>query len=167
MLPLGFSQLARLGHVVDLDEVSSDVESWAAPDDHVVEGMSEAETIPGDVVEHTSEAETIVIEPISEAETIPGDPDLVECIEVSDSSDVEILEVLEPHKQLSPDEEIERMRAEERYGHLHRIEHRQAVVHSRLRAVFEAIACESVEDRCARRERFRQAVHGSDWALQD
>ena len=102
-----------------------------------MEVSSEIRTIPRGIVQLVSESSTDVelIEIISH-ETISG-PDL-----------------------LSPEQENERMREQERYGHLHRVEERHSASQARLRRISEAVASESPEDKQLRRRRFYEAIHG-------
>ena len=147
-----FPQLRCLGAlVIDLGEVPSYDESSVTVVDEV--GADFATIVDED-------------EDISEAETIPGNPDCNEVtnsdmIEVIDSdSSVEILQVNEAPKLLTPEEENARMMGEERQGHFLRAEHRADRLRDRLRSIAEARNCETPEERRARRQRFREAVHG-------
>ena len=121
--------------------------------------------------EQDSEPETILMEDIesdtvlevsSEISTIPGE--IVQLISES-SSDVELIEIIS-HETisgpdlLSPEQENERMREQERYGHLHRVEERHSASQARLRRISEAIANESPSDRQVRRRLFYEAIHG-------
>ena len=124
------------------------------------EAASEAETLA------ETEADTILsFEVSSEANSISGD--VVEVISVvsESSSELELVEIndveidLEP-RFLSPQQENEHMREEERYGHFHRVQARHSAVQARLRRVSEAIANESPEERQVRRRLFYEAVHG-------
>ena len=118
---------------------------------------SEAETM---LIED-SESDT-VLEVSSEISTIPGE--IVQLISES-SSDVELIEIIS-HETisgpdlLSPEQENERMREQERYGHLHRVEERHSASQARLRRISEAVASESPEDKQLRRRRFYEAIHG-------
>ena len=150
-----FSHLLVLGEVsVDLDGFSSEDEDF-----EVVHRQHEAEG-------HVSDVFLIVDEGISEAETIPGSPDCSEAetipvIEIMDSdSEIEFVRIPEV---LTMQQEHERMRAEERYGHFHRVEVHQAGVQERLSRVLQGIADETPEQRRARRQSFRRAVHGDEW----
>ena len=115
--------------------------------------------------EMDSEADTL-LESDSEAETIPGEP--VEVISLSSSessSELELVEVIDVENDhvsqfWSPEQENERMRGQERYGHFHRVEAQQSAIQARLRRISEAIASESPADRQVRRRRFHEAVHG-------
>jgi len=108
----------------------------------------------------------------TDAETVPGSPDrvssttsaTVESIEIQDSdhcsSVAEIVGVSETIACLSPEEEIQKMQGEERYGYLHRVELRALAVQARLSTVRQAIADESPQERRVRRMSFRRQVYG-------
>ena len=120
------------------------------------DGASEAETL----------ADTILsFEVSSQADTIPGEIVEVISVDSESSSELELVEVnfvetdLEP-RILTPQQENEHMREEERYGHFHRVQAQQSAIQTRLRRVSEAIANESPEERQVRRRLFREAVHG-------
>ena len=172
-----FAHLSLLGfHSFDLDVIPSEdelVEVWPEIEDfevvHILdesliveETISEVETIPGSP-HFIEQGDTI-----SEVETIPGSPHFIEegdtipVLEIVDSdSEVELVEPPQVVQVLTMQEELERMRAEERHGHYIRVELRQLAVEERLSSVFQAIASETVEQRRARRLSFRVQVHGS------
>ena len=152
-----FPQLRILGsHALELDDMSSE--------DELAEVVTEAGGL--DVI-YSLDEPLILDEGISEAETIPGSPvlyeeDTVPIIEIVDSdSEVEFVEHSKVSQMLSMQEENECMKVEERFGHFLRVQAREQVVQDRLSAVFQAIASESTEQRRARRQSFRQQVHGS------
>ena len=152
-----FPQLRLLGdHFFDLDGFLSEDEDF-----EVAYSLHEAEG-------QDSEVFLILDEGISDAETIAGSPDCSEAesisvIEILDSDpEVEIVQTSRPSKVLSIQEEHERMRAEERYGHFHRVEVRQAGIQERLSRVLQDIVTEAPEHRRARRLSFRQALHGHE-----
>ena len=87
-----------------------------------------------------------------EASTVRGDPEVSDAsseitptvIEVVSSED-EVAEIT--GLVLSTTQEIEKMREEERYGHLYRVQDRQRAREDRLRGVLEDIAREDPEAR--------------------
>ena len=121
----------------------------------------EQDSEPETILMEDTESDT-VLEVSSEISTIPGE--IVQLISES-SSDVELIEIIS-HETisgpdlLSPEQENERMRGEERYGHFHRVEAQQSAIQARLRRISEAIASESPASRQVRRRRFHEAVHG-------
>ena len=150
-----FPQLRLLGdHSFDLDGFLSEDEDF-----EVTYSLHEAEG-------QDSEVFLILDEGISDAETIPGSPDCSEAetipvIEIIDSDpEVEIVQISRLSQLLTIQQEHERMRAEERYGHFHRVELHQAGVQERLSRVLQDVVIEAPEHRRARRLSFRQAVHG-------
>ena len=149
---LSFSHLRALGsHFLDLSE-----------DEQLDDGIEDQ---VDDVVRILDEP-LIVDEDISEAETVPGCPamfeeDTIPVIEIVETdSEVEVLEVSPVSQILTMQQEIEGMRAQERFGYLFRVQEQAAGVEGRLSRVFSSIAQESVEDRRARRANFRVQVHG-------
>ena len=154
-----FLQLRLLGdHAFDLDGFPSEDEDF-----EVAYSLHEAEG-------QDSEVFLILDEGISDAETIPGSPDCSEAetipvIEIIASDlEVEIVQISRLSQLLTIQQEHERMRAEERYGHFHRVELHQAGVQERLSRVLQVlqdIANEAPEHRRARRLSFRRAVHGN------
>ena len=108
-----FAKLSYLGHArIDLDEVPSD----------------------GDEFENGHFYEEIEDDP-SPAETIPGSPmplrNPLDIIEVVDS--VPEVEFVPETKLLSSVEEQLRMKAEERYGHFHRVQLENERIEARLK----------------------------------
>ncbi len=130
-----FATLPRSGHYeIDLDEVPSDPDEFAAGD----------------------------FEEPSEGETIPGSPaqlkNPIEIVEVVDSdSEVEVVNVA---TVLSLSEEQLRMKSEERYGHLHRVEVEQERVEDRVKRVVEATNEETAEQRRVRRRHVQKQIVG-------
>ena len=119
-------------------------------DEQDSEPETEISTVPE--IEVSSE----ISEVSSEISTIPGE--IVQLISES-SSDVELIEIIS-HELLSPEQENERMREQERFGHFHRVEERHSARQARLRRISEAVANESPSDRQLRRRRFYEAIHG-------
>ena len=108
-----FAKLSVLGHArIDLDEVPSD----------------------GDEMDNGHFYEEIEDDP-SPAETIPGSPVQLrnpqDIIEVVDS--VPEVEFVQETKLLSSVEEQLRMKAEERYGHFHRVQLEHERIEARLK----------------------------------
>ena len=101
--------------------------------------------------------------PDEELSTVAGSPDVVEIS--SSDSEVEIVSVKMvkmPPKFLTPSMELLKMKNEERYGHLYRIEDRQADWEAKLKRVRQEISSESPELREVRRKSFQKAVLGHD-----
>ena len=101
--------------------------------------------------------------PDEELATVAGSPDVVEIS--SSDSEVEIVSVKMvkmPPKFLTPSMELLQMKNEERYGHLYRIEDRQADWEAKLKRVRQYISSESPELREVRRKSFQKAVLGHD-----
>ena len=78
------------------------------------------------------------------------------------SSDCEIVAVRMPSKVLTPEQELARMKDQEKYGFLYRLQDRQQHWGDRLKRVRQNIADESPEDRNARRKSFHRAVFDLD-----
>ena len=85
-------------------------------------------------------------------------------VEISDESEmeVEILAIKPPPKLLKASEELLRMKEEERYGYLYRVQDRQAAADSRLKKIQEEMANRSPEERQARRKSIQNAILGYD-----
>ena len=73
----------------------------------------------------------------------------------SSSEDLEITSIM-----LTTSQDIEKMKEEERYGHLFRVQDRQAQMEARLRGVVAEIASETPEAGRVRRQSFQRAVSG-------
>ena len=73
----------------------------------------------------------------------------------SSESEVEVVSV-----KLTPEQENQKMKGEERYGFLYRVEDRQQAVDERLRGIVEDIKSERPEVRKARRDSFQKAIFG-------
>lgn len=137
----------------------------------VDEASSEVETKPGSPVAAPAASACAPATPAS-AQTAPATlasdlhwGSVVECIEVIHSdSEVEIVYIQELPKPLTPEEEIQKMGDEERYGHFHRVELRESGVQHRVRRVSEGIARETPEQRRVRKRTFREQVHGEGWS---
>ena len=106
----------------------------------------------------------------SETETVPGEPllrslsPIVESIEISDEevaeiSDVEVVKL----ELLTPEQEIECMKNQERYGHFHRVELRELAWKARLSRVSRDIENESPSAKRARKRTFKDAALGEGW----
>ena len=85
----------------------------------------------------------------SEADTIPGQ--ISSCTDVEMSEEDELIEVIDLRSEsssevelvqelLTPEQELQRMKGEERYGYFHRVELAQLASAARVRRVCEAIA---------------------------
>ena len=120
--------------------------------------LSQSSTVPGEAAalpvcgdSEVSDASSEITPTVSEiTPTVPE-------IEVVSSED-EVVEITE--LVLSTTQEIEKMREEERYGHLYRVQDRQRAREDRLRRVLEDIASEDPEARRVRRRSFQAAVYG-------
>ena len=102
---------------------------------------------------------------LSPSSTVPGTPEVITdlasevaptVVEIDSSeSEIEVVSI-----KLTPKQEIQKMKGEERYGFLYRVEDRQAAVEKRLRGIVEDIKSERPEVRKARRESFQKAIFG-------
>ena len=81
---------------------------------------------------------------------------------MSDSSEIEIVSERLIPKLPSPELEMAMMYEHERFGHYHRVCHRQEQNDRVLKRIREEMAAESTEARRARRKSFRRAVFGTD-----
>ena len=101
---------------------------------------------------------------LSPSSTISADSEIEKdftptVIEVESSDEeVEIVAIV-----LTTMQEIEKMRGEERYGHLYRVQDRQDHIENRLRDAFRGIGEEDAQARKARRRSFQEAVYGKSW----
>ena len=84
-------------------------------------------------------------------------------LEISSESEVEIIAVKMAPKLLSPQQELLKMKEEERYGFLHRVEHQQHQQLDRLTRIREEIANDSAEAKKARRRSFQKTIHGYEF----
>ena len=84
--------------------------------------------------------------------------DSPEVVEISSESEVEIVSDKIPTRALDVSQELLRMKDQERYGFLFRIEDRQAQIKEKLTRVKQEIEDESPEARQARRKSFQKAV---------
>ena len=118
--------------------------------------LSQSSTVPGEAAalpvcgdSEVSDASSEITPTVSEIT-----PTVIEVV----SSEDEVVEITE--LVLSTTQEIEKMREEERYGHLYRVQDRQRAREDRLRRVLEDIASEDPEARRVRRRSFQAAVYG-------
>ena len=95
----------------------------------------------------------------SEIATELDSPDVME---ISSESEVEIVSVKIAPQALDSAQELQRMKDEEKYGFLFRVEDRQAQIDAKLSRVKEEIANESKDARQSRRNSFQRAVLGLD-----
>ena len=105
---------------------------------------------------------------------VPTVLDSPEVVEISSESDVEMKITklplhaefpglqLPPKKFLTQEEEMQKMKENEKYGFLHRVDYRQEDFKKDLVRVREEIAREASADRKARRKSFQKAVLGVD-----
>ena len=121
--------------------------------------LSQSSTVPGEAAalpvcgdSEVSDASSEITPTVSEIT-----PTVIEVV----SSEDEVVEITE--LVLSSTQEIEKMREEERYGHLYRVQDRQRAREDRLRRVLEDIAREDPEARRVRRRSFQTAVYGRFW----
>ena len=112
--------------------------------------LSQSSTVPGEAAalpvcgdSEVSDASSEITPTVSEIT-----PTVIEVV----SSEDEVVEITE--LVLSTTQEIEKMREEERYGHLYRVQDRQRAREDRLRRVLEDIAREDPEARRVRRRSF-------------
>ena len=84
--------------------------------------------------------------------------------EISDESEmeVEILAIKPPPKLLKASEEVLRMKEEERYGYLYRVQDRQAAEDAKKKKRQEEMANRTPEERKAMRKSIRNAIMGYD-----
>ena len=84
--------------------------------------------------------------------------------EISDESEmeVEILAIKPPPKLLKASEEVLRMKEEERYGYLYRVQDRQAAEDAKRKKRQEEMANRTPEERKAIRKSIRNAIMGYD-----
>ena len=84
--------------------------------------------------------------------------------EISDESEmeVEILAIKPPPKLLKASEEVLRMKEEERYGYLYRVQDRQAAEDAKRKKRQEEMANRTPEERKAIRKSIRNAILGYD-----
>ena len=80
------------------------------------------------------------------------------------SSEVEFVSEDVVHEHLTREQELERMRSEERWGYLTRIQDRQSAVQLRVSLVCQEVQSLTYEARRLRRISFSQAVHGESSA---
>ena len=118
--------------------------------------LSQSSTVPGEAAalpvcgdSEVSDASSEITPTVSEIT-----PTVIEVV----SSEDEVVEITE--LVLSTTQEIEKMREEERYGHLYRVQDRQRAREDRLRRVLEDIAREDPEARRVSRRSFQAAVYG-------
>ena len=130
----------------------------------VPSGEMELDLSPSSTVRGDPEASTVRGDPeVSDAssEITPAVPEITPTVIEVVSSEDEVVEIIE--LVLSTTQEIEKMREEERYGHLYRVQDRQRAREDRLRGVLEDIAREDPEARRVRRRSFQTAVYGRSW----
>ena len=101
---------------------------------------------------------------LSPSSTVPGSPqfaqdqEVVEVVEVvSSESEVEEIPTV-----LTPQQELQKMKEQERYGFLYRVRDQQRQREDRVRGVVEDIASESEQVRKARRVSIQAAIVGED-----
>ena len=96
---------------------------------------------------------------LSPSSTVPGSPEFAHSQEV-----VEVLssqaEVEEAPTVLTSEQELQKMKEEERHGFLYRVQDRQKLSEDRVRGVVEAMALESPQVKKARRVSIRTAIVG-------
>ena len=179
-----FEGLPSGNFALDLDEANIDAETVPGSPDRVSSTTSATvESIEIQDSDHCSSVAEIVgvsetiacLSPEEEIQKMQGEERYgylhrvelraVESIEIQDSdrcfsSVAEIVGVSETIACLSPEEEIQKMQGEERYGYLHRVELRALAVQARLSTVRQAIADESPQERRVRRMSFRRQVYG-------
>ena len=188
-----FPQLRCLGAlVIDLDEVPSNDDSSVTEVDEVGadfativdedEDFSEAETVAGnpgnsdivEVIDSDSSVEIIQVILAPKLLTPEEENAKMKCEEKQgyflrlQHREACISDRLrsiadEAPKLLSPQEENVKMKGEERQGHFLLLQHREACISDRLRSIAEARNRETPEERRARRQRFREAVHGPSY----
>ena len=179
-----FSELVSGNFLLDVDEVSSVVATELDS-----QATSEAETISGQILfRHSPDVMMLISDSeveneTSEAETIPGEipfrlssdvemeneaveNEVVEVVDLISrtSSEVEFVSEDFVDSLLTPEQELERMRSEEKWGYLTRIQDRQSAVQSRVSWVCQEVQSLSYEARRLRRISFAQAVHGEYFA---
>ena len=125
------------------------------------EATSEAETIPGEIpyspdVEMLISDNEVVENEVSDNEVI----EIVDLISVT-SSEVEYLGEEFMHEDLTPEQEIARMRSEERWGFLDRIQAQQSAAHIRVSQVCQEVQSISYQARRVRHMVLSQTIHGS------
>ena len=84
--------------------------------------------------------------------------------QISDESEIEvdILAIKPPPKLLKASEEVLRMKEEERYGYLYRVQDRQAAEDAKKKKRQEEMAAVTPEERNAIRKNIRRAIMGYD-----
>ena len=102
---------------------------------------------------------------LSPSSTVPGSPqDFIDLSSEVTPTVVEVnsseSEVEEVPIQLTPELEIQKMKEEERYGYLYRVEDRQRAVEKRVRGIVEDIASQDPQARKARRQSLQLAIVG-------
>ena len=125
------------------------------------EATSEAETIPGEIpyspdVEMLISDNEVVENEVSDNEVI----EIVDLISVT-SSEVEYVGEEFVHEDLTPEQEIARMRSEERWGFLDRIQAQQSAAHIRVSQVCQEVQSMSYQARRLRHMAVSQSIHGS------
>ena len=82
--------------------------------------------------------------------------------QISDESEieVEILAVKPPPKLLKASEEVLKMKEEERYGYLYRVQDRQAAADAKSKQIQEEMANMTPEERQVRRKSIQNAILG-------
>ena len=118
------------------------------------ETISEAETIPGEIPFSFSENEVVDNEVV----------EVVDLISVT-SSEVEYVGQEFVHEDLTPEQELDRMRSEERWGHLDRIQDQQSAAHIRISQVCQDVQSLSYQARRLRHIAVSLSIHGSSAIL--
>ena len=130
----------------------------------LVEDSSQSSTEPGEMVNEIELDEEISPEltPTVLSFEVESSSDDVEITDVKLPDPVEKVQIPEkiPQMILPFELEIEKMKQEERYGYLFRVQDRQRYVEDRVRGVVAAIDSEPPEIRKARRQSFQEAICG-------
>ena len=92
--------------------------------------------------------------------TLEDDVDEVVDLCSRTSSEVEFVRAKLVHESLTPQQEVEIMKNEEKWGHLYRIQDRQLEVQVKVSAICQSITSMSWGARCLRHRDFAEAVHG-------
>ena len=127
------------------------------------ETTAEAETIPGEVPFRFSPDIEMLISDNEVVENEVVDNEVVEVVDLISvtSSEVEYVGQEFVHEDLTPEQELDRMRSEERWGHLDRIQDQQSAAHIRISQVCQDVQSLSYQARRLRHIAVSLSIHGS------
>ena len=127
------------------------------------EATSEAETIPGEIPFRFSPDVEMLISDNEVAENEVSDNEVIEIVDLISvtSSEVEYVGEEFVHEDLTPEQEMARMRSEERWGFLDRIQAQQSAAHIRVSQVCQEVQSISYQARRLRHMVLSQTIHGS------